>query len=185
MNQIDIRLSDEGIGLLKTLIGKKLESVEHDAFIFTNTSSQVVKLNSEETSLFLYSFTESLDYFGTKEDVSIWSIEHTEYPIVEKKSFIRTPVQQKIQSISLIQENQQFFEKEKQTYDVWLTRGIILDFGDHEFAFEKPVWFSEDIIIRKGYNLKNTFRPEKEIEMAGNWANGSTLKCLRSTFDIK
>ena len=180
MIKIDIRLSTTEINLLKALVGKTLETIEHDEFIFTNTSSQVVKLNSKGTSLFLYSFTEPLDYYGEEEDVAVWSVTQTEYPILANKAFIRTPVQQQVQSISVVQENQRLFEQEHQIYDVWLTRGIILDFGDHQLAFEKPVWFSEDIIIRKGYDLIKMFRSENEIEMPRNWESGTTLKCIRS-----
>ncbi len=185
MKKIDIRISSNEITLLKSLIGKILDNVEHDQFIFTNTSSQVVKLNSEGVSLFLYSFTEAMDYYGQEEDVAVWSVEQNEYPIVANKSFIRMPVKQQLQSIMLVQENQQLFENAEQVYDVWLTRGIILDFGDHQIAFEKPVWFSEDIIIRKGYALINTFRSEKEIEMTEKWKPGATLKCFRSCYEIK
>jgi len=51
-------------------------------------------------------------------------------------------------------------------------------------AFEKPVWFSEDIVIRRGYDLIEKFQPVEEICKTGKWnANGFTpaeaaeLKC--------
>ena len=56
-----------------------------------------------------------------------------------------------------------------------------MDFGDYQLTFEKSVWFSEDIIIRKGYDLIKMFRSENEIEMPGNWESGTNLKCIRST----
>lgn len=67
-----------------------------------------------------------MDYYGQEEDVAVWSVEQNEYPIVANKSFIRMPVKQQLQSIMLVQENQQLFENAEQVYDVWLTRGIIL-----------------------------------------------------------
>ena len=185
MKKIDIRISSNEIELLKSLVGKTLTNIEHDEFVFTNTSSQVVRLNFTDFSIFLYSFTEPLDYYGKEEDVAVWSVEKTEHPILTNKSFIKTPIQQQIHSISLVQENQQVFENGEQIYDVWLTRGIILELGDYQFSFEKPVWFSEDIIIRKGYNLVTMFRSEKEIEKPGSWAKGTTLKCIRCIYDIK
>ena len=63
-------------------------------------------------------------------------------------------------------------------YDVWVTRGIIIEFGDHELAFEKPVWFSEDIVIRKGYNLIVKFQPVEEICKGGKWKDGVTIAVL-------
>ena len=64
-------------------------------------------------------------------------------------------------------------------YDVWVTRGIIIDFDNHELAFEKPVWFSEDIVIRKGYNLSEKFQPTEEICKAGKWKDGVMMECSR------
>ena len=55
----------------------------------------------------------------------------------------------------------------------------IIDFGDHQLSFEKPVWFSEDIIIRKGYDLLNAFKPVADITNAENWNEGIELKCNR------
>jgi hypothetical protein len=51
--------------------------------------------------------------------------------------------------------------------------------GDHQISFEKPVWFSEDIIIRKGYDLLNSFKPVEIITDAGNWNEGVEMKCNR------
>ncbi|MCF0134850.1 MAG: hypothetical protein HUJ69_00325 [Lachnospiraceae bacterium] len=185
MERIDRRLSSASMNLLADLVGKTMVSIEHDEFTFTNTSSQVVKFNAKDSSFFLYSFTEPLDYYGKEEDVAVWSFEQIEYPILENKVFITIPVQRRIHSICVVQENQQLYEQDKQIYDVWLTRGVIFDFGDYQFAFEKPIWFSEDIIIRKGYNLLTMFRSENEIEMSGNWTNGISIKCTRSTTVLK
>lgn len=179
MNTIDIRLKETDLQILKSFIGKQLESIEHDEFIFTNTSSQAVRFNINDEGVFLYSFTEPLDYYGSTEDVAVWSVEKTEYPMVADKSFIKMPVRQDIKGISLVQENQRMFDQGKQTYDVWVTRGIIVDLGDHQIAFEKPIWFSEEIIIRKGYDLQDTFKPVEDIVNTENWNYGIEMKCNR------
>ena len=62
MVQIDIRFKSDEINTLRSLIGKKLESIQHDPFNFVNSSSQVVQINSEIGVYYLYSFTETLDY---------------------------------------------------------------------------------------------------------------------------
>jgi len=179
MNTIDIRLKEADLQILKSVIGEPLENIEHDEFIFTNTSSQVVRFNINGEQIYLYSFTEPLDYYGSIEDVAVWSVEKTEYPLIAEKDFIKMPIKQTITSITLVQENQQMYDHGEQTYDVWVTRGIIIDFGDHQLSFEKPVWFSEDIIIRKGYDLLNAFKPVADITNAENWNEGIELKCNR------
>ena len=181
MNRIDIRLKDTDKELLQSFIGTTLQSIEHDEFVFTNSSSQAVRLNVNNQVAYLYSFTESLDYFGSTEDVAVWSVESTEYPMILSKSFITMPVQQAITGVSILQEHQMLFDHGTQTYDVWVTRGIIFDLGDHQISFEKPVWFSEEIIIRKGYDLLNSFRPVDDIENADIWEDGIEMKCERLT----
>ena len=76
------------------------------------------------------------------------------------------------------------FENGIQTYDVQTVRGLILDLGDHQIAFEKPVWFSEDIIIRKGYDLIDTFSPVEEITKRENWEDGYIMKCKRTMIPL-
>lgn len=184
MKKIDIRFKASEIALLKGLCGSTLHSVYHDPFTFANTSLQIVKLQLEESNYFLYSFAEPKDYFGSEEDVAVWSFGNTEYPAVSKKAFIEMPINEKIQKVFIIQENQKLFEAGSQTYDVWLTRGLVFDFGDHQISFEKSVWFSEDIIIRKGYDLVNEFSPTENFTDSKHWAPGITASCTREVISI-
>lgn len=180
MNSIDIRLKEADQQILRSFVGKKLESIDHDEFFFTNTSSQAIRFNIDGDCLYLYSFSEPLDYYGSIEDVAVWSVEQTEYPMISSKAFIKMPIQQTIVGISLVQENQKLYNQDTQIYDVWVTRGIIIDLGDHQISFEKPIWFSEDIIIRKGYKLETQFSPIEKITKAENWADGIRLECERT-----
>ena len=104
--------------------------------------------------------------------------------MIAEKDFITIPVEQTITGISLVQENQQLFDQGKQTYDVWVTRGIIFSLDDHQISFEKPIWFSEDIIIRKGYDLLEQFAPIETITDSENWAEDLELKCTRNLVEL-
>lgn len=44
MERIDIRLKESDRQILKSIIGKTLDCIEHDEFTFTDSSSQVVKM---------------------------------------------------------------------------------------------------------------------------------------------
>ena len=184
MISIDARLKTEDIQILKMAVGKTMEKIEHDEFVFTNTSSQAVRFNMEDARFYLYSFTEPLDYFGSEEEVAIWSVEEKEYPMIADKKFVSIPIKEKVAAVRIVQEQQKLFENSQQLYDVWVTRGIILDFSDYEMAFEKPVWFSEDIVIRKGYNLIEKFQPVDEICKAGKWKKGVIMECSRQVVSI-
>ena len=179
MTKIDIRLNENEINKLEQLLGAKLKAFFHDPFTFTNTSSQAVKLQTDITELYIYNFTEPYDYYGSEEDVAVLSIEDMEYPFIKNKSFIETPVKDTIQKIIIVNENQRLYKNDELMYDVWLTRGIIFDFGDHQISFEKAVWFSEDIIIKKGYELAKELTPVS-LFINNTWEEDSIAKCERN-----
>ena len=183
MVQIDIRLKSGEMDALRSLIGKKLESIQHDPFNFVNSSSQVVQINTETGVYYLYSFTEPLDYYGVTEDVAVWTFETERYKTVDSKAFTTTPVQAIIKNITLVQENQRLYKEQDQIYDVWLTRGIVIDFGDHQISFEKAVWFSEDIYIQKGYDLAGRLASVENF-VNSDWNEGLKAECSRETVSL-
>lgn len=166
------------MSILRSLIGEKLLSVKHDPFTFVNSSSQVVQIITDNSVFYLYSFTEPLDYYGSEEDVAVWTIESNRNKVVDQKTFVETPFNETIKNIYVVQENQRLYQNNQQIYDVWLTRGIIFDFGEHQYSLEKAVWFSEDIYIQKGYNLIDTFASTDEFAKS-DWEEGCSAECIR------
>ena len=178
MKTIDIRLKNDEVQRLKALIGTRLMSIQHDLFQFTPSSTQAVQLEAEGTEpLYLYSFTEPQDYYGSQEDVAVWSFTDKRYPMVEQKEFVKTPVDEMITGITLVQENQRLYFGTEQTDNVWVTRGIIFEFGEHQIAFEKAIWFSEEIYIHKGYDLIRQFKPAEDF--CDDWEKGFRAECDR------
>ncbi len=178
MIKIDKRLKSGEMNILHRLLGTKIVSFKHDEFNFSNSSSQVVGIETEHGIIYLYSFTEPLDYYGSIEDVAVWKLTDERYKFVEKKNLISSPINETVKSIYIVQENQRLFESGKQTYNVWVTRGLIFDFRDHQYSFEKPVWFSEDIYIQKGYDLINKFASTDKF-VNDDWSDGCEAECER------
>lgn len=183
MKQIDIRLNENEVSLLHSMIGKEFSSFLHDEFNYTQSSTQVIELIIAGKSYYIYSFTEEKDYFGSPEDVAVWTVSDEKLPVVEKKSFIKTPVNETVIGISLIQENQKVFENGEQTYDVLLTRGIVFDLGDRQIAFEKDIWFSEEIIVHRGYNLTGCFSSTENF--GDDWDKSLRTECIREEVIIQ
>ncbi len=183
MKQTDVRLNTDSIEILKSCIGKKFENINHDEFTFTNSSLQAVELKIEDKRIYLYNLAEKQDYFGSIEDVAIFTVELKKYPFIEKKKFINFPINESIKNIFVIQENQKLFKNTEQTYDIWLTRGLIFDLELHQIAFKKAEWLSEDIFIQKGYNLKEIFDDTDEFCKASNWGKNFKAECIRE-FEI-
>ena len=53
MKRIDIRLKEDEIQFLRSLIGNELKAIHHDEFNFVNSSSQVVGFETATTSFYL------------------------------------------------------------------------------------------------------------------------------------
>ena len=183
MKNINIRFKEQEKDLLRSLIGKRLNSYRHDEFRFTPTSTQAVQIEMEGDALYyLYSFVEEQDYYGVSEDVAVWSFGDEKLPIIDRKRFIITPVGEEIKSIYLVQENQRTYEKNEQTYNVWLTRGIIIDLGENQVSFEKDRWFSEEIIVHRGYDLIDQFAPTDEF--GKDWDSDVITECSREIISL-
>ena len=180
MKTIDIRLNENERQALHALIGTEFTSMQHDEFTFVNSSTEVVAFDFYGKHYYLYSFTEPMDYYGADEDIAVWTFEEKRYPIVDDKHFICTPVKAIINGVSIVQENQRVYKEGEQIYNVWLTRGIIFDLGDHQISFEKAVWFSEEIYIQRGNDLIKRFTPTEEFCKADNWGSGMTAECTRT-----
>jgi len=154
MNSVDIRLKQSEIELLKSMVGHRLIALYHDAFVFTNTSSEIVQVEADNLIAYLYSFVEPVEHFGSIEDTAIWTYETEKYPALDSKHFIKSPVQEIITKIELVQENQKLSINGEFKYNFDLTRAIIFTLeSGFQIALQKDVWFSEEIIILKGYNL--------------------------------
>lgn len=69
-------------------------------------------------------------------------------------------------------------------YEVWLTRGIIFSVDGRGISFEKDnVLFSEEIIIRRGYNLLEKFTDVNDF--LEGWEKGILAECHREVIEMK
>ena len=155
MNRMDMRFDRN---LVQSFVGQQFKKYRCDEFVFTNSVTQIVGIYIGDSVIKLSNEQEAVDYFGNKENIAIFKImESKDSEIVS--AFLNTeqkdnPVNGIIDEIILVEENQQVFERGSQTYDVWLTRGIIFNVDGREISFEKQnVPFSEEINIQRGDDL--------------------------------
>ena len=120
------------------------------------------------------------------DDIAVCTIEGADESEI-KSAFketeqIITPVEGLITKIKIVNENQ-IVESSSEIYDVWLTRAIIFEVDGREIMFEKDVVpFSEEIIIRRGYELMKKIADEKTF--LEGWDNGMNPKCVRKVIEI-
>lgn len=187
MKKIDMRFDQS---LLKTFVGKKFVKYRNDPFLFTNSVTGTVGIYIGQKVFELRNEQEAVDYFGYIDDYAVFKLMKSAPDKIQ--SFfvnitqIDTPIHETIQKIIIVNENQRMFQKNIQTYDVWLTRGVVFFVGGREISFQKDVVpFSEEIIIRKGYNLINEF--EGTDNFLANWEDDNQLKpeCDREYITIR
>lgn len=185
MKRIDMRFDQN---ILKKWIGKNFVKYKCDPFVYTNSVTAVVGIFIDKEVYKLSNIQTAVDYFGVNDECGVFSLEQTEKKDV--KSFfddveqVETPVSEIIRKITVVNENQRIFFNQKQTYDVWLTRGIIFHFSDREISFEKDnIPFSEEIIIQRGYELDKQFSDEKDF--LEGWNDEITPQCLREYIVIE
>ena len=184
MHTIDMRFNDE---IIRSLIGKKFSKYRCDAFDFTNSVTQIVGMYIGDKVYSLTNIQESVDYFGDSEDVAVCKFEETVDTNIKSAfkdtEMITTPIDGVIEKIILVKENKKLFKDGVELYNVWLTRGIIFFVDGREISFEKDgIPFSEEIIIRRGYDLIEKFSDEKEF--LTSWGEGVIPKCTREINEI-
>ena len=155
MITIDMRFDS---ALIQSWIGKKFNKYKCDAFDFTNSVTQIVGLYIGDEIFALTNIQESVDYYGEKDDMAVSKLYRSDDSKIKSAftdvKMISTPVNEVITSVKLVNEQQKVSIKDELKYEVWLTRAIIFEAGEREISFEKDtVPFSEEITIRRGYNL--------------------------------
>lgn len=155
----DYRIDKE---ILKNIVGNNFVKYKCDPFVFTNSVYSIVGIYTDVNTYCITNKIQSIDYFGTNEDVGIFSISESGDESIKSSladtTQIETIVNEKIESIDVIEEHQQLFRERLLEYDVYFTRAIIFKTKTREYCFEKDDFeFSEQIIINRGNNLRQKF----------------------------
>jgi len=185
MISVDVRISQE---MVKNMVGKTFKKYRCDPFAFTNTVTQIIGLYIGDDVYKITNIQEPVDYFGTPDDIAVFRCNYADNTEI-KSAFVETeqmdtPVDTVIDEVRIINEHQEVYENGVKTYDVWLTRGIIFVTAGREISFEKEnIPFSEEIEIRRGYDLINNYSDVNEFTK--DWDDGITARAVREIVTIK
>lgn len=187
MKTIDFRFDSTALTLLQSLVGENMIKYKCDPFVYSNDVYGIVGICAEHLTCSFTNSIETLDYYGTPEDVAVFRVasvpEKEIHSLVQGGTMIDMPVQNKIAEIHIINEHQKLFRRNEQTYDVMLTRGVIFKMADSlEISLEKNVWFSEMITVNRGYQLIDRFSPTNEFEE--NWEGEFRGECTREILSL-
>ncbi len=188
MKNIDIRFSDNIIKSINLMVGKTMVKYRCDPFEFSTSVYGQVGIEVDNEAFVFSNFAEVMDYYGNNEDVAVFKMKLMPFNDIKSKiqgmAMVETPINDIISEINIVNEHQKLFERGVQTYDVWLTRGIIFKFqSGNELFFEKSVWFSEDISVEKGYNVIERYTSVDEFKES--WSGDYTAECDREIIMVK
>ncbi len=189
MNTIDNRFSNETIVILKSLINRTLKKIKHNKFMYGPGVYGIVGLYIDDNVYKISNLIEVQDYFGKLEDVAYFRFESSQssqiVSLLDGEGMIDYQIGSIIKEIRIVNENQRLYHNNEQTYNVYTVRGLIFVFDDgRELSFEKPVWFSEDIYVEKGYGLYSKFTSEDDFAEGWEDCEGYTTKCTRKIIII-
>ncbi|MBQ7581445.1 MAG: hypothetical protein IJU25_01345 [Lachnospiraceae bacterium] len=185
MKSMDMRFD---LSIIRGWIGKEFKKYKSDTFDFTNSVTQIVGLYIGHDVFSITNIQESVDYFGNTDDIAVARLALSDESRIRSSfkdvDMISTPVNDTIKAVRVVNEQQKISENGDVTYDVWLTRALIISVGEREISFEKDtVPFSEEIFIRRGYNLIEECSDEKSF--LEGWEDICTPECRKVIVEIK
>lgn len=179
MKKLDMRFDEI---TFKKFIGQTFHKYRCDPIVYTSSVTQIVGLYIGDEVYKMPNVQEPVDYYGNMDDVAICRFIKAKvadiHSALEGVTQIDTPINGCIEKVVLVNENQQVFENGTQTYDVWLTRGVIFMVDGREISFEKQNWpYSEEINIERGYNLIDKFGDVRDF--SEDWDPGIEAVAVR------
>lgn len=167
--------------ILKSLIGKKLKILRHDAYINSNVSFRKVSFFIDDKIYILLNTLENIDFMWDNdqygdEDVAIFKFATcNEKETLETYGFdssfkiIDSPINQTIKDIIIIEDDVKAYNSKNDEFvsDYKYVKGIIFVFDEFKYCFSRSDWFVEHIQINEGEN------PESKINNVDeDWAWG-------------
>lgn len=172
----DLRLDTH---IFKQMIGQDFLKYKCDPFDFTNTVTGIVGLYIGEKVFEFKNEQTSFQYFDSMDDVALWNIKEVSnsdiHSFFENTEQTDTPVNQMINSITLINEHQ-MVNIDNHEYSLWVTRAIVFCLENIDIYFEKDsTAFSEEIEIKRGHDLLSEF-PKRNDYFLDQWIKGIEAK---------
>lgn len=154
-------ISEKEMNILKNMIGKTFNKYKCDQFVNSPMVYGIVGIYVDGKPFKLTSLLKQVKRFLTIDEVAQFRITETAddniNTFMDEGKMIETPVNNKIKSISVVNDFQTV-KHNGQNHEFSSTVGFIFMFEDsHEISFEIGTWFSEMITIRRGYDLIEKF----------------------------
>ncbi len=191
MVNINKTLSENDMGLLASLIGKKLEAIHHDEFQLGNLSIEKIGIYVDGKIYCLHTSYECLDFLWGEEGVaSLHFVESNEDGIKVLAAnppikYVKQTVNETITNILVIRDHIEEFDHENSMGTFTYDKAIVFAFNDHQIAIELDEWGSEMLLLTKSEDAVSRICP-----LSTNWGNddmeeGFHFKATRTSISLK
>lgn len=171
MKRIDKRLTNDMLGLLVDMIGKRFDGYQCDEFHFRPAVHQAVYFKVDGKQYAAENAICTLDYFGSNEEVGVLSVkewnDECESRVMDGIQ-VCTPIGQIIEDIKVVNDAYQMIANGDATYEILFTKAIVFCFDGRQVVFEKDIWLSEDIFIYRGAHAVEKIA-NMEVDMPENY----------------
>lgn len=179
---VDKRFDKESMELIASMIGKNFEKYRCDPFIFNNMVYKIVSLFIGDEVYQLQNNANVQEYFGATEDICNLCIMPARISdacsSLNNVAQIDIPFNASIVQIILVNETQCMYNGDRLVDEYSFVRCIIFVLSDgREVSFEKTDDFSEQIAIRRGYNLVSQIPP---VQACTDLEPGYCMKAIRN-----
>lgn len=178
---VDKRFDKDSMELVASMIGKEFKKYRCDPLIFNNMVYKIVSLFIGDEVYQLQNNASVQEYFGAIDDICNLYI--TPASISDARSSLDNveqmdiPFNASIVQIILVDETQCMYNGDQLVDEYSFVRCIIFVLSDgREVSFEKTDDFSEQIAIRRGYNLVNQISP---VQACTDLEPGYCMKTIR------
>lgn len=185
MKEYDFRFDK---ALIQSLIGKKMIKYKHAEFIYTNTVTETLGFEVDNSVFELNNDFVKIDYLSIDDEATIFSIFKSNWNKVESMindDINETIINEKIKKIILVNDHTLVNINEKIEYDMWDTKAIIFFFENYEICFAKEdCWFSQQIEVYKGHDLIEKISNGKELVDDFNLRDSKNISVVRFLDEI-
>ena len=180
---VDNSISKYEQELLRDMIGREFAAFKCDPFVYSPMVFGLIGIYVGEKVYKLTANLNTVRRFTADDDVVrfelMTSADENIKSRMEDGKLIKTPIQSRIKSISIVNDHQ-ILRYNNQSDEFITTVGIIFHLEDNrEVSFELETWFSEMITVKRGYDLIDLFAPVSEFLEEWEGCDGYMPDCIR------
>ena len=170
------------------MVGREFVAFKCDPFVYSPMVFGLVGIYVGEKAYKLTADLSTVRRFTADDDVAKFELKMSADENIKSRmedgKLIKTPIQSRIESISVVNDHQ-ILRYNNQSDEFITTVGIIFHLEDNrEVSFALETWFSEMITVKRGYELIDLLAPVSEFLEEWEGCDGYMPDCTREIITL-